>query len=133
MPVSDQLRQRVRARLRDQRVLVQTLLRQRAQLQGSLITRYGRCGKSACACRDGRGHGPYYVLSTRSAGRGGFTYLDGAQAGRARELVQRQREFRAGLRRLRRLNLELVTLLGRYQRALQRAGRKGFESARGAA
>ncbi len=122
----DLLRERVRTQLREQRLLVQSLLRQREQLQGSLITRYGRCGKASCACREGRGHGPYYVLSTRSAGQGGFTYLDAEQAGRARELVRRQREFRAGLRRLRRINLELVTLLRRYQQALQREGRKGL-------
>jgi len=120
----DQLRERVRTRLREQRTLVQALLRQRDQLQGSLFARYGRCGKEGCACRAGRGHGPYYVLSTRSAGQGGFVYLDGDQAARARELMRRQREFRTGLRRLRALNLELVTLLRRYQQALLRKGQK---------
>lgn len=124
MPLPDQLRERVRSRLREQRALVQELLRRRDQLQGSLFERYGRCGKEGCACREGRGHGPYYVLSTRSAGKGGFVYLDGEQAQRARELVQRQREFRAGMRRLRELNLELVDLLQRYQQALQRKGHK---------
>lgn len=124
MTTADQLRERIRTRLKEQRVLVQELLRQREQLQGSLFARYGRCGKEGCACREGRGHGPYYVLSTRSAGRGGFVYLDGDQAERARELVRRQRTFRAGLRRLRTLNLELVTLLRRYQQALLRKGQK---------
>lgn len=124
MTSPDQLRERVRTRLREQRTLVQALLRQREQLQGSLFARYGRCGKEGCACREGRGHGPYYVLSTRSAGRGGFVYLDGGQAEQARELVRRQREFRAGMRRLRALNLELVTLLRRYQQALLRKGQK---------
>lgn len=124
MATPDQLRQRVRTRLREQRTLVQALLRQREQLQGSLFTRYGRCGKQGCACREGRGHGPYHVLSTRSAGRGGFVYLDGDQARQARALVRRQREFRAGLRRLNALNLELVTLLRRYQQALLRKGQE---------
>jgi hypothetical protein len=121
---ADQLRERVRTRLEEQRVLVRDLLRRRDQLQGSLFARYGRCGKEGCACREGRGHGPYYVLSTRSAGKGGFVYLDDGQAQRARELVRRQREFRAGLRRLRALNLELVALLRRYQQALLRKGQK---------
>ncbi len=125
----DRLRARVRTCLGAQRALVSELLQKRAQLQGSLFARYGRCGKSGCACREGRGHGPYYVLSTRSAGQGGFAYLDDAQAARAKELVRRQREFRAGMRRLRTLNTELVGLLRRYQRALQQRGRQGLESA----
>ncbi len=124
MPASDDLRDRVRARLREQRALVQELLRRREQLQGSLFARYGRCGKEGCRCAEGRGHGPYYVLSTRSAGRGAFTYLDDGQAARAKELVRRQREWKAGLRRLRRLNLDLVVLLRRYQDALARRTRK---------
>lgn len=127
MPAQDQLRERVRARLKEQRALVQSLLRRREQLQGSLFARYGRCGKEGCACREGRGHGPYYVLSTRSAGRGGFTYLDGSQLTRAKELVRRQREWKADLRRLQRVNLELVGLLRRYQELLQRRGRQRIE------
>ena len=73
-------------------------------------------------CRTGRRHGPYYVLSTRSGGKGGFAYLEGPRAAEARALVSRHREFQAGLRRLRRINAELVTLLRRYQQAMSRRG-----------
>ena len=112
----------MRARLAEQRALVGALLRLREQLQGSLFTRYAQCGKEGCACREGRLHGPYYVLSTRSGGAGGFAYLGGSQARRARDLVARHREFKQGLRRLRRVNLQIVELLRRYQGAMTRRG-----------
>jgi hypothetical protein len=116
------IRRQVRSRLREQGLLVRRLLRQREQLQGSLFPRYGLCGKATCVCRTGRRHGPYYVLSSRSAGRGAFAYLDPEEVSRARDLLARHREFRHGLARLRRLNAELVTLLRRYQQAVVRRG-----------
>ena len=116
------IRRRVQERLSEQRVLVRDLLRRREQLRGSLFERYGVCGKENCVCRTGRRHGPYYVLSTRTSGKGGFAYLEGPRAEEARALVTRYREFKAGLRRLRRTNAELVTLLRRYQQAMARRG-----------
>jgi hypothetical protein len=116
------IRRLVRARLGEQRQVVRSLLAARAQLPGSLFTRYGRCGKARCACRRGPGHGPYYVLSRRSRGVGGFAYLDAARAREARGLVARARAFRAGLRRLQRVNLVLLDLLRRYQEAMAQRG-----------
>ncbi len=117
-----EIREKVRARLQEQRHLVEDLLRRREQLAGSLFVRYGVCGKEGCVCRTGRKHGPYYVLSTRSAGRGGFAYLDASQIGEARELVKAYREYRAGMRRLRAVGGQLVSLLRRYQEATTRRG-----------
>jgi hypothetical protein len=122
MDAPEDLRRRVRAHLEQQRRLVGALLEARAQLPGSLFMRYGRCGKAGCACRRGAGHGPYYVLSQRSGGKGAFAYLDAAGAREARGLVARARAFRVGLRRLQRLNLELIDLLRRYRIAMARRG-----------
>lgn len=122
MTNAEVLKQRVRVRLGEQRALVSRLLRLREQIQGSLFARYGECGKENCACREGRKHGPYYVLSTRSAGKGGFAYLDAGRAEEAKALVSRSQEFRTGLRRLRKLNLEIVALLRRYQAAMSKQG-----------
>jgi hypothetical protein len=120
----DDLRRRVRAHLARQRTQVAALLRLRQQLQGSLFVRYGECGKAACACREGRRHGPYYVFSARAAGRGSFRYLDASRARQAREQVARYREFRQGLAALQRVNVELVALLRRYQqRQLRRTAK----------
>lgn len=124
----DRLRARVEARLQEQRELVRSLLFLREQLRGSLFTRYGECGKEACACRHGEKHGPYYVLSTRVAGRGGYAYLEAGKAREARDLVARYREFRKGLRRLKKINEDLVELLRRYQetRSKQTSRRLGL-------
>jgi hypothetical protein len=116
------IRGRIRSKLRRQRALVAELLEVREQLQGSLFTRYGECGKDGCACGRGRRHGPYHVLSTRSGGRGGFSYLGRGQVARARVLVARHRAFRAGLTRLRALNEDVLRLLRSYQRATTRQG-----------
>jgi hypothetical protein len=112
------LRDRIRETLAEQRRLVASLLRLREQLQGSLFVRYGQCGKAGCACQtEGRRHGPYYVLSTRTGGRGSFSYLDASAARDARQQVARYRSFRAGLKGLQRVNGSLVVLLRRYQQA----------------
>ncbi len=116
------IRRRVRERLAAQHTLVVDLLRLREQITGSVFARYGECGKQNCACRQGKKHGPYYVLSTRSAGKGAFAYLDAERAEEAKALVLRSQEFRSGLKELRQLNLEIVTLLRRYQAAMSRQG-----------
>jgi hypothetical protein len=118
------LREQVRARLAEQRSLVESLLRLREQLPGSLFARFGECGKEGCACRKGAKHGPYFVLSTRSGGKGGFTYLGPEEADEARDLVARHRAFRAGLRKLQKVNDQLVALLRRYQQAMARRGER---------
>jgi hypothetical protein len=121
MPASmtpEKIRGRIREALARQRRLVASLLRLREQLHGSLFVRYGQCGKAGCACRTGsHRHGPYYVLSTRTGGRGSFSYLDAPAALEARERVARYRTFRAGLKGLQRVNGSLVDLLRRYQQA----------------
>ena len=118
----DEIRQRVRTSLQEQRELVAELLRQREQLAGSLFVRFGVCGKEGCVCRTGQKHGPYYVLSTRSGGKGGFAYLEAERLAEARVLVKAYRDYRAGMRRLRRVNDQLVALLRRYQEAVTRRG-----------
>jgi len=116
------LRQRIRARLQEQRALVEKLLRRRELVAGSLFMRWGVCGKKSCVCQTGQKHGPYYVLSRRSGGRGGFTYLDKAQASEARSLVKAHQDYKADLKRLRKVNEQLVVLLRRYQDATGRRG-----------
>jgi len=116
------LRQRVRARLREQRTLIERLLRRRELVAGSLFMRWGDCGKKGCVCQTGQKHGPYYVLSRRSGGRGGFTYLDKAQATEARSLVKAHRDYKADLRQLKKVNEQLVALLRQYQEATGRRG-----------
>ena len=119
------LRERIRAKLKEQRRVVARLLTTREQLQGSLFVRYAECGKEGCVCRLGQRHGPYYVFSSRTATASGFSYLQGGRLVRARVLVSRYRAYRTGLRTLKRVNAQLLALLARYQRAMvERGGRR---------
>jgi hypothetical protein len=122
----EQIRERILKRLQEQRELTQSLLRQREQLGGSLFVRYGACGKEACTCRHGRGHGPYYVFSTRSGGSGSFVYLSRDDWRKAKDLVARSREFRRALQKLRKVNMEVTTLLRRYQSDSSRSSARGL-------
>ena len=134
----DPIRERIRATLAEQRALVGRLLRLRQQLNGSLFVRWGQCGKAGCACvAEDRRHGPYYVLSTRSGGRGSFSYVDEPTAREAKVDVARYRAFRAGLKSLQKVNAALVVLLRRYQdaqlrRTVRRLGLPAPERPRGA-
>jgi hypothetical protein len=116
------LRKQVQRLLARQQELVRGLLAQRELVQGSLFTRYGTCGKEGCACREGKGHGPYFVLSARSKAGGAFVYLSKEQAQEARRLVTAGRNYRLGVARLKALNEELIELMKRYQRAQAKAG-----------
>jgi hypothetical protein len=120
------LRQRVRARLGEQRELVTLLLAQREQFQGSLFTRFAECRKAGCACQRGERHGPYFILSGRVGGQGLFAYLRESDLEVARDLLRRSREFRRGMRRLQRTNAALLELLRQYQKAGTAAGGRRF-------
>lgn len=125
------LRRQVERQLARQRALVKELLALREQVQGSVFARYGTCGKEGCGCREGKGHGPYVVLSTRGRGRGAFVYLRKDQAREARQLVAAARSYRQGMSQLKALNEALLDLMRRYQRAATRAAgrRLGVEAA----
>ncbi|MEO5762683.1 MAG: DUF6788 family protein, partial [Vicinamibacteria bacterium] len=98
------LEQGIRDRLIEHESLVETLLQEREQIRGSVFSRFAVCGKAGCACTQGERHGPYYVLSSRSGGSGGFVYLKQEQVSRVRELVNRHRRFKKGLKKLKGLS-----------------------------
>lgn len=112
----------IKSRLSKQETLVQSLLAQNEQVQGSVFSRFGRCGKPGCPCEREASHGPYYVLTSRTNGRNTFRYLTPQQARLAKSLVSRHRRFRRGLTKLRGLNTGLETLLRRYAKAATKRG-----------
>jgi hypothetical protein len=117
-----QLEQSIRDRLAEHESLVDALLQERAQVRGSLFSRFAVCGKVGCACAQGEKHGPYYVLSSRSGGEGAFIYLKEEQVSRVRELVNRHRRFRKGLKRLKGLSSKLQAMFERYENSATQAG-----------
>lgn len=116
------LEQGIRDRLIEHESLVETLLQEREQIRGSVFSRFAVCGKAGCACTQGERHGPYYVLSSRSGGSGGFVYLKQEQVSRVRELVNRHRRFKKGLKKLKGLSSKLQDLFERYETTAARAG-----------
>src|SRR6185436_14506480 len=124
------LRAQLRTRLGRQRALVASLMRLGEQLPGSLFVRYLSCGKGACACAAGEGHGPYHVLAVRGPGGTRAVYLRGVELSRARALVDRHRRFRGGLREVERLQADIAALLRRYQKAMAERGLKALPAAR---
>jgi len=118
------LEQGIRDRLNEHESLVDALLQEREQIRGSLFARFAVCGKAGCVCAQGERHGPYYVLSNRSGGEGAFVYLKQEQVSRIRELVNRNRRFKKGLKRLKGLSTKLQDLFARYETSAARAGQK---------
>lgn len=116
------LEQGIRDRLSEHESLVDALLQEREQIKGSLFARFAVCGKANCACAQGEKHGPYYVLSNRSGGEGAFVYLKEDQVSRVRELVDRHRRFRKGLKRLKGLSSKLHEMFLKYEVTAARAG-----------
>ena len=116
------LEQGIRSRLSEHESLVDALLQEREQIRGSLFSRFAVCGKTQCACAQGEKHGPYYVLSSRSAGSGGFVYLKAEQVSRVRELVNKHRKFKKGLKKLKGLSSKLQEMFERYETSASRAG-----------
>ena len=112
----------IRVSLTEHESLVDALLQEREQIRGSLFARFAVCGKANCACAQGDKHGPYYVLSNRSQGEGVFIYLKDEQVSRVKELVDRHRRFKKGLKRLKGLSLKLHSLFEQYETTAARAG-----------
>lgn len=116
------LEQGIRDRLLEHESLVDALLQEREQIRGSLFSRFAVCGKMNCACAQGEKHGPYYVLSNRSRGEGAFVYLKADQVSRVKELVNRHRRFKKGLKRLKGLSTKLHELFEHYGTSATLAG-----------
>ncbi len=120
----------IRDRLVEHQALVDSLLREKEQIRGSLFSRFAVCGKPNCVCAQGEKHGPYYVLSNRSAGEGTFVYLREEQVGRVRELLSRHKRFNKGLKRLKRLSSRLHELFARYASSATMTGFKETDARR---
>ncbi len=112
----------IRDRLTQHDSLVVSLLEEREQIRGSLFSRFAVCGKAGCVCAQGEKHGPYYVLSNRSAGLGSFVYLKEDQVSRVRELVHRHKRFKKGLKKLKGLSSQLHEMFARYEISAAQAG-----------
>lgn len=97
------LRQRKRALLRRLALPPQAI-------RASVVERFGTCGKSNCACHQGRKHGPYYYL-TQCLAPGQmqkFLLKTAAAQQAARAATGAFNEFYDGLEELSQINTELL-------------------------
>jgi hypothetical protein len=76
--------------------LASEIVESRPMRRGSLVERLVRCGKPGCACaeRPEARHGPYFSLTRVVGGRTRTRLLSAAQAGRAQEQIDADRQFR---------------------------------------
>ena len=78
-------------------------------IRASVVERFGTCGKPACACHQGRKHGPYYYLTQCLAPGRMQKFLlkspDAQQAARA--ATDAFNRFYDGLEELSQINTEL--------------------------
>ena len=63
---------------------------------GSLISQYRKCGKPTCRCArpDSAGHGPYWLITHRTAGKTRSQAVPAGALERARGQVREYRRFR---------------------------------------
>jgi hypothetical protein len=77
--------------------------------RGSLIERYKRCGKPACKCADGPGHGPKYYLSVSFPGlRPQMDYVPQESYAQASEFLANYHHARQILEEICEINRELL-------------------------
>ena len=69
---------------------------------GSLISQYRKCGKPTCHCArpDSAGHGPYWLITHRAAGKTRSQAVPADALERAREQLEEYRRFRGLSRNL---------------------------------
>lgn len=79
-------------------------------IRGSVVERYGTCGKPKCACHTGSKHGPYYYLvQCIAAGHvRKFLLKQEAEQRQARRAVNAFCEFYDHLEELSQINAELL-------------------------
>jgi len=79
-------------------------------IRASVVERFGTCGKSNCACHQGRKHGPYYYLTQCLApGRmQKFLLKSPAAQQAARGATDAFHRFYDGLEELSQINTELL-------------------------
>jgi diphthamide synthase subunit DPH2 len=77
-------------------------------LQGSLITKYVRCGKERCRCKDGQGHGPVYYLSSKEKGITQLVYIPQDKIEKVKQQVAKFREYKAIGSKIAHINKEIL-------------------------
>ena len=83
-------------------------------LQGSITTRWMRCGKASCLCqRDPQArHGPYHQWTVKRRGKTVTVYLDEQQAKICRKWIENNKRTEELMSQMQALTLRLARLRG---------------------
>lgn len=92
------------------RRLTEELASLEGMLQGTLVTKYLRCGKACCRCQNGRGHGPKYYVSDKSAGATRMLYVPKERLAEVRQGLASWKRFRKLGQKISEINRTLFIL-----------------------
>jgi len=105
------LRQKIVDLREDREELENSLFRPKKMIRASLVFLANYCGKKDCRCRKGSPHGPYPYLSEKREGRTRMTYVKKERLGGIKAEAEEYARFQHRLARLRKINLEIRSLL----------------------
>lgn len=95
-----QLRAKLYKLDKDRGQLLRLIRRLGPMLEGSFTKRYTRCKKPGCRCERGERHGPYFSISKNVNGKTRLEYIRPGEITTVSKLLENRRQFRAGLKRL---------------------------------
>ena len=88
--------------------LLEELSRLCLLIHGSYFERYSTCSRKACACHEGRRHGPRAYVALRSAGRPGQRYVPRSQVSAVQKGVEQYQRLLQVADRITQVNLTLM-------------------------
>lgn len=91
-------------------------------LEGSFTKRYTRCKKPGCKCEYGERHGPYFSISKNENGKTRLEYIRPGEIVAVSKLLESRRQFRAGLKRLKKNQRAIDEALLKFERLKIRQG-----------
>ena len=92
----------------ERRKLLEELSRLSLLIHGSYFERYSTCSRKACACHEGRRHGPRAYVALRSAGRPAQHYVRRSQVSAVQRGVEQYQRLLQVVDRITGINLELM-------------------------
>lgn len=108
---------------RDRNQLSAMLRRLGPMLEGSFTKRYTRCKKAGCKCETGERHGPYFSISKKDkSGKTRLEYIRPGEIVAVSEMLEARRQFRAGLKRLKKNQQAIDEALNEFERLKIRQG-----------
>jgi hypothetical protein len=89
-------------------------------LPGSICVQYVKCGKPACACQNGKPHGPYHYRVWREGSQVHKAYVKPEDVEAVAKACEAYTKFSQSLRALRRERLQITHVLERDLRRAER-------------